>query len=117
MSVHLQGGTILVDDSGLAGTVYFSDGTMLTVKTRWTEVLKVTAFKRDLFAYDLLCIVFESVGMQLEVDEQMEGWEAMIAALPIYLPGIRASEQWWDEVAHPGFATNVTQLFLRDQTT
>jgi hypothetical protein len=117
MSVRLQRGTILFDDFELITTVNLSDGSMKAARAKWTEVLKVTAFKRDCFAYDCVCIVFEAAGMQLEVDEEMDGWEAMIAALPNYLPGIRTSEQWWNEVVHPAFATNVTHLFLRDPST
>ena len=116
MGARLQRGTILFNESDLIRTVYLSDGSMTTVKTKWTEIISVAAFKRDCLAYDLLCMVFEAAGTQFEVDEEMEGWAEMIAALPNFLPGIRASEQWWDEVVHPAFATNVTRLFQRDQT-
>jgi hypothetical protein len=82
---------------------------------RWSDVHLVTAFKRDLWAVDCICLYFaRSDDTGVEVDEEMAGWRTLIAALPLHLPGCR--EDWWAEVAFPAFAPNLTQIYRRIQT-
>jgi hypothetical protein len=81
----------------------------------WSDVLRVTAYKRDHLIVDCICLAIDTTdGTTAEVNEEMEGWEALVAALPEYLPG---SKQWADcfrDVAFPAFATNATVLFARE---
>jgi len=82
----------------------------------WSEVSKATAFKRDLFSVDLVCLLpSRHDGSGLEIDEDMTGWKEFIAALPSFLPTCRASEQWFMEVALPAFTTNATEIFSRQE--
>jgi hypothetical protein len=114
MSVHFQRASIQLDNAGLTRTAHFSDGSVSTFRAKWTEISRVVAFKRDCFAYDLLCIEIEVDGLAFEFDEEMEGWEGMINSFPEYMPGFPRRDEWWDGVVHPSFATNVTQHFPLD---
>jgi len=86
--------------------------------TRWTfnwrEVTRLFAFKRDIFAVDLICFAFELHGFEtLEVNEHMQGWNTLVAAVPIRLPGALAQEEWFQKVAFPAFALCWTQIYPR----
>jgi len=43
----------------------------------------INAFKRDLFTIDLICFELyqDELDFPMEVDEQMEGWELLLAIL------------------------------------
>ena len=80
----------------------------------WEEVQSIFVHKRDLFAVDKICAVFVlSSGETLEVDEEMAGWNLLIEHLPLQLPGIMQSEDWWYEVAFPAFAPNTRFIYER----
>jgi|SRR5579863_6605026 hypothetical protein len=111
MSVKYQCGRILLESAGLTRDVPFTDGSTSTVELKWTEIKRVLAFKRDLFAYDLVSVEFQTSTMAIEADEQMEGWDEMITALPGCLPGTPEPQEWWNKVVNPAFESNVTQLF------
>jgi hypothetical protein len=114
MSVHFQRASIQLDNAGLTRTAHLTDGSVSTFRAKWTEITRVITFKRDCFAYDLLCIEIEVDGLAFEFDEEMEGWEGMINSFPEYMPGFPRRDEWWDGVVQPSFATNVTQLFPVD---
>lgn len=73
---------------------------------------RITAYKRDEWSTDLICLDFDGVdGKGLGfVHEELPGYEEMVrtleAALEL-LPG------WWDKVAQPPFAPNVTVIYQR----
>jgi hypothetical protein len=83
----------------------------------WAEVVRVTAFKQDLFAVDRICLFVsraDDTGIQL--DEEMEGWLAFCEALPRFLPRCRAFHDWLWPVATPTFATNQTEIYSHATT-
>ena len=83
---------------------------------RWITIAKVTAFKRDLWATDCICLCFEMENNKgIEVHEEMNGWRKFIEELPKLLPGCKPSPDWLWNVATPAFAPNVTEIFLRPQ--
>jgi hypothetical protein len=79
---------------------------------RWSEVQRVTAFKRDCLVVDCICLV---IGARddtlLEIDEEMVGWQEFVMALSEHLPGCKPWHLWFSEVAFPAFATNPTEVF------
>jgi hypothetical protein len=82
---------------------------------RWSRVKPVTAFKRDLLVYDLICLQLESEeGEHLELDEEDPSWQDLVAALPKHLPGCRAWGDWFGEVAFPAFETKLQSIFERE---
>jgi hypothetical protein len=80
---------------------------------RWNEVKAVIAFKRDLYATDLICLGFLGPDRTIEVDEEMHGWLQLVEGLPDLLPGTPSLSDWWEQVAKPPFAPSVTKLFER----
>jgi hypothetical protein len=107
-------GAILCDLSGMTRTItYEDDGSSIKVSVPWSDVVSVSAFKRDIYTYDLICIALETAEGCLEVNEDMEGWGAMVDALPEHLPGTPDNTEWWEKVALPPFVTNWTTLFTR----
>jgi hypothetical protein len=81
---------------------------------KWSEVVKVTAFKRDLFAVDLICVFLSKADSSgIETDEDMGGWDEFVKGLPNNLAGCKAWEQWFTEVAFPAFDPKMTEIFNR----
>jgi hypothetical protein len=78
----------------------------------WSDVVRVVAFKRDWLTVDCICLVIATIGeTAIEVNEEMEGWEALTDALPKYLPGSKLWRECFFQVAFPAFATNETVIF------
>ncbi|KPK84883.1 MAG: hypothetical protein AMJ81_04595 [Phycisphaerae bacterium SM23_33] len=82
----------------------------------WSDVKEVFAFKRDIFAVDLICIGFRvsDDGRYWEIDEQMSGYEDVLAAATEAFPGL--DPDWWHKVAFPAFKTNLVTLWGRKKT-
>ena len=81
----------------------------------WSEITRVTAFKRDRLVVDCLCmLIADAQGQVLEVDEEMAGWQELCEALPTRLPGAMPFHAWFMQVAFPAFATNVVEIYRRD---
>ena len=80
----------------------------------WSDIKTVVAFKRSLFAVDLLCLRFElESGQALEVNEEMGGWSLLLEKLHEYLPGCMSKSQILEAIVHPTFATNETRVYSR----
>jgi hypothetical protein len=84
------------------------------VAKSWASIRLVTAFKRDLFAVDCICLHFEGTdGIGVELNEEMAGWNRLIDALPLKLPGCKPFAEWFLVVAFPAFAPNPTEIYSR----
>lgn len=70
----------------------------------------VTAYKRDLYTVDMLCLLIQAVSTTVEINEEMDGYEAVVARLEA-----RADLQpeWRLGVLFPPFEANHTILFER----
>jgi len=87
------------------------------VARSWSGVCMVTAFKRDLFTVDRICLHLGGAdGAGVELDEEMAGWNRLVEALPTLLPGCKPSSEWFANVAFPAFAANPTEIYLRAKT-
>jgi hypothetical protein len=76
----------------------------------WPEVVRIYAFKRDLLTVDLVCLAFQRANAScFEIDENMEGYEALLAQLPVVFKGF--DEDWWRKVVKPAFATKLTEVW------
>jgi len=80
---------------------------------QWREIKAIVAYKRDCFAYDLLCLAVEDASGVIEICEQDDGWDDFIKALGTNLPGSVPRENWWPQVVQPPFATNPTVVYRR----
>ena len=94
--------------------VWRFNGVQSKTELKWNEVNRVVAYKRDCYAHDLICMGFTTLDDGfIEVNEQDDGWDALIEAVPRLLPGITSKEEWWGKITQPPFATNLTTLFSR----
>jgi hypothetical protein len=81
-------------------------------RVAWTEIVRVTAFKRDLWTTDCICLFLEkSDKTGLEVHEEMNGWSPFADDLSKYLVGCKPWSEWFWIVATPAFKPNVTEIF------
>jgi len=81
---------------------------------RWAEICRATAFKRDLFTVDCMCLFLARAdGTGVELDEEMARWKIFVEALPEHLPGCKPWSEWFSVVAFPAFATNETHVYDR----
>lgn len=82
----------------------------------WKDVVSVEAFKRDLYAVDLICLTFHLRNKTaVEINEEMEGWEPVVEKLPEYLQGCQTFGAWFAGVAFPAFKPNLTVIYRRDE--
>lgn len=92
-----------------------TDSSAPPISVQWESVAAATAFKRDLFSTDRVCIEFRLIpGSCVEVHEEMKGWSEFCDALPAHLPGAPAWTDWFMEITTPAFALNPTLLFPRE---
>jgi hypothetical protein len=112
-SANLQ--SVSFDDEGINQTDW-RGSEHTPSRVNWAEVAKVVAYKRDCYAYDLICIAIADASdvIRIELDEHSEGYQALMDALPNQLPGCLAPNQWWERVAQPPFETSWTELYRRE---
>ena len=102
------------DSSGVAQTV--SSATSVDeVRLEWSQITQVCAYKRDCVHLDQIRVAFlsEDLGVGLEVAEEDAGYEELIDALPLRVPGCLGRDEWFERVAFPAFAQNLTVLYRR----
>lgn len=80
----------------------------------WSGIRTVDIFKRDVFAYDLICLqVYSQTAEPAEFDEEDPHWKSLISVLPVHLPGREPFEGWFNKVAFPAFELNLRRIFER----
>jgi hypothetical protein len=80
----------------------------------WRDVIRVEAFKRDLYVVDQICLLFlKKDGFALEIHEEMSGFDTLVQSLPTYLPGCQTFGEWFLTVAIPAFELNLTVIYER----
>ena len=81
---------------------------------RWSDVARAAAYKRNLFTYDLMCVLLARAdGSAVEVTEEMDGWTEFLGAMPNRLPGCRPHTKWYFEVMLPPFEARYQEIFVR----
>ena len=103
---------ILVDVAGFAVETLGRDG-MRRLFREWGAIDRAEAFKRDLYAVDLICLELRAHGEWVEVDEEMTGWDDLLRELPERLPGALARDDLYAAVMKPAFAECRTRVFER----
>jgi hypothetical protein len=79
----------------------------------FADVDGVIAYKRNLVYLDLIGAAFGTAAGATELNEGMPGWDQLMEALPVRLPGARSYAEAFREIATPPFAANKTTLFKR----
>jgi hypothetical protein len=104
--------TIIASDAGgirLANQL--QNGTELVESIPWNSIVGVYAFKRDLYAYDRICVLLIADKLSFELDEEDIGWTGFLDGLQKYRPGILPCSEWWEKVTLPAFETKWTVLW------
>lgn len=87
-----------------------------SIQFSWDEVIGAYAYKLDLITVDCICIKLElTEKREIELNEEMIGWNSLIDAFPNYLSGFKKMEEWFMDVATPSFETNLTKLYTKEQ--
>ena len=88
--------------------------TSIIQTVEWRGVREVYVYKRDVFAYDLICLTLMTDDESIELTEQMKGWKYLIDSLPKYLPNCLIFEEWFTQVAFPAFEFNLIKIYPRE---
>lgn len=85
------------------------------VRLGWSQITQVCAFKRDCVYLDPIRVALwsEDLGVGVEVTEEDAGYRELIDELPMHLPGCLGRDEWFERVAFPAFAHNLTVLYRR----
>lgn len=79
----------------------------------WAQVREVVAFKGDRFIVDDVCLSILVGERWLEVHEEMQGWDELVAGLDSRIMGMTPSSEWRPRVVHPPFSRNEEVIFRR----
>ncbi|SCX77819.1 hypothetical protein [Nitrosospira sp. Nsp13] len=107
---------VVARDNGIAIEGRLSDGGDGSIVLPWTAVSQVVAYKRDVYAGDLICLGIELDGQRVvELDETMQGWQEFIEALPVYLAGAMSPEEIFVRLVAEDNPSNNVTVFLREE--
>ena len=108
--------SVVCDASGVSQIERAGDKEV-TVRLGWEEITAVHAYKNDCYTVDLIRVAVsdKSGRMSIDASEEDAGYRELIGALPQYLPGCKAPEEWCLLVAFPAFAMQLTVLYRRDK--
>ncbi len=83
----------------------------IIAEVRWSEVLKIVAYKLDLVTTDCIFLLFELSGEQepVQVSEEWEGFTNLFHPLLRAFPSV--PENWYVEVMAPAFQKKYTVLY------
>ncbi len=70
----------------------------------WDDLREIQAYKVDLFALDMICVLLKRDARDVEINEHMLGWEDFTSSMVRRFPGIRPD--WFHKVAYPTFEPN-----------
>lgn len=87
------------------------------VSVAWERVTEASAYKRDLWSTDQICIAFTmNDDTFIEIHEEMRGFCELCERLPRALPGALAFGSWYQDITVPAFEPCLTRLFTRDMS-
>lgn len=76
----------------------------------WDDIRSIRAYKWNLFAYDLICLGFETDTGSVEISEEDDGYQELQQALETKFP---SAVGYHMKVAVPAFETNEMIIFER----
>lgn len=102
MTIDFNERELLLTDDGRTGEI------------PWESIEAVYVYKQDLVIVDRIATVLKlDGGMDIEINEEMEGWKPLVDALPQHLPNCRDFADWYMEVAFPAFEPKPTLIYRR----
>ena len=80
---------------------------------RWGDISKIAAWKKDVLAYDLVCLGFQAVGRDdfFYCDENQHGWDTLLGELKNRFDV--QSGEWLSQVLLPRFEEKFTIVWRR----
>lgn len=106
-----KSGIIIMDDGGFS--VYYRQRRMQYCSSlKWDDVNEIKTFKRDCFAFDLICWWFccPDDNHRIEINEHMLGYDKLIKTVEARFSDL---DKEWFAVAFPAFATNMSTVWQR----
>jgi hypothetical protein len=103
---------ISVTDAGILITSASPNGDSTIEIINWANIEEVTAYKRDCYGVDLMCLAIGG-AQNFEITEEMQGWDELLNRAPDFLPGWRSKIDWYRGVTLPAFNANRTVIFSR----
>lgn len=105
---------VIYNDLGIFS--YSDDGFTITLENaarsiKWSAIERITAYKRDLMTYDLVCMDITYDNRMLTIHEEQPGWYQFIRKTKIVFPEI--PESWDVDIVLPAFETNWKVLYQR----
>jgi hypothetical protein len=87
-----------------------------TVRVEWASVAEITAFKKDLFSIDEVCLGFRREGRDTFswAGEQDVGFDALQKEIERRFPGI--PPDWFGQVMTPAFEEKWTTIWRKEST-
>lgn len=80
----------------------------------WADISVIEVFKRDMFAYDLICLTIKYEGGEpVEIDEEDPHWDIFVGKLHKRLDGAQPWGKWFSNVAFPAFTANAQTIYTR----
>lgn len=95
---------------------YSEDGFKITNQDfskdiKWTEIDRINAYKKDLYAYDLIVMEIVCGENALTINEETPGWFQLVLKLKEVFDSI--PKDWDMNIAQPAFATNFTTIYSK----
>lgn len=78
---------------------------------KWTDVLRVAAFRRDVLSAPVLCIAVTDLRNVVVLDESMEGWPGLLKELSKHLSESASFSQWRESIQPDSLDSYWTPLF------
>ena len=78
---------------------------------KWAEIDEINAFKKDVYAYDLVAMEIVCGRNSFSVNEETPGWFQLVIKLKEIFESI--PEDWEVTITQPPFATNFTTIYKR----
>ena len=101
-------------------TIDFTDSHLLlttderTAEIPWESIESVYVYKQDLVIVDRIATIIKIDGdLEIEINEEMEGWKPLVDAMPQHLPNCRDFADWFMDVAFPAFEPKPTLIYRR----
>ena len=78
---------------------------------RWTDIKEIVGFKRDIYAFDQICLGFRvsDTDDYYIVTEEMSGFGWLAGEMERQFQTM--DRNWWTKVAQPPFATNWVTIY------
>lgn len=82
---------------------------------RWEDVIRIEAYKKDMFSVDLVCLDFfvKSSDLSYRTHEDMKGFPDLRDRMQRHFSSIK--NDWWQQVTRPPFAGNHTILYEQNK--